>query len=105
MDYGTAIVRTNRASWTVKIDTITPFSTLPSYRVKVFAEKALGKGASWTTVPTTVAADTTLFSAAGGGQGKSVYKLYYLFTAGINDDIPATGLNESMTVNLLLTSP
>ncbi len=104
-DYGTVTVRTNRAQWTVKIDTATGFTTLSPGRVKVFAEKVSGKGGSWTAVPTTVAANTTLFNAGGGGQGKSVYKLYYLFTADINDDIPVGGLNEVMTVNLLLTTP
>ncbi|MGC8967129.1 MAG: hypothetical protein ACP5JV_02170 [Thermus sp.] len=104
-DYGTVTVLTNRAQWTVKIDTIGGTLTLGNSRVKVFAEKASGKGASWTTVPTTIAPNTTLFNAGSGGQGKSVYKLYYLFTMDINDDIPLTGLNESITVNLLLASP
>lgn len=104
-DYGTVTVLSNRASWTVKISTLTPFPTLPAGRVKVFAEKVSGKGASWTTVPTTVAPNTTLFNASGGGQGRSVYKLYYLFTADMNDDIPDGGLNEQMIVNLLITSP
>jgi hypothetical protein len=89
-DYGTVTVLTNRAQWTVKIDSISGPLTLGNGRVKVFAEKVSGKGASWTTTPTpiTAASPLTLFNAGSGGQGRSVYKLYYLFTMDINDDIP-----------------
>jgi hypothetical protein len=106
--YGTVTVRTNRAQWTVKINSISGSLTLGNGRVKVFAEKVSGKGASWTTTPTpiTAASPLTLFNAGSGGQGRSVYKLYYLFTMDINDDIPLAGIvNEQITVNLLLTSP
>jgi hypothetical protein len=107
-DYGTVTVRTNRAQWTVKINSISGSLTLGNGRVKVFAEKVSGKGASWTTTPTpiTAASPLTLFNASSNGQGKSTYKLYYLFTMDINDDIPLSGIkNEQITVNLLLTSP
>jgi hypothetical protein len=106
-DYGTVTVRTNRAQWTVKIDSISGTLTLGNGRVKVFAEKVSGKGASWTTTPTpiTAASPLTLFNAGSGGQGRSVYKLYYLFTMDINDDIPLSGINEQITIYLLLTSP
>jgi hypothetical protein len=106
-DYGTVTVRTNRAQWTVKISSISGTLTLGNGRVKVFAEKVSGKGASWTTVPTpiTAASPLTLFNAGSGGQGRSVYRLYYLFTMDINDDIPLSGINQQITVNLLLTSP
>ncbi|KOX90448.1 hypothetical protein BVI061214_01639 [Thermus aquaticus] len=106
-DYGTVTVRTNRAQWTVKIDSISGTLTLGNGRVKVFAEKVSGKGASWTTTPTpiTAASPLTLFNAGSGGQGRSVYKLYYLFTMDITDDIPLAGINQQITVNLLLTSP
>jgi hypothetical protein len=107
-NYGTVTVLTNRAQWTVKIDSISGSLTLGNGRVKVFAEKVSGKGASWTTTPTpiTAASPLTLFSAGSDGQGKSTYKLYYLFTMDINDDIPLAGIvNEQITVNLLLTSP
>jgi hypothetical protein len=106
-DYGTVTVLTNRAQWTVKIDSITGTLTLGNDRVKVFAEKVSGKGASWTTTPTpiTAASPLTLFNAGSGGQGRSVYRLYYLFTMDINDDIPLSGINQQITVNLLLTSP
>jgi len=106
-DYGTVTVLTNRAQWTVKISSISGTLTLGNGRVKVFAEKVSGKGASWTTTPTpiTAASPLTLFSAGSNGQGKSTYKLYYLFTMDINDDIPLSGINEQITVNLLLTSP
>jgi hypothetical protein len=106
-DYGTVTVLTNRAQWTVKIDSISGSLTLGNGRVKVFAEKVSGKGASWTTTPTpiTAASPLTLFSAGSNGQGRSTYKLYYLFTMDINDDIPLSDINEYITINLLLTSP
>ena len=109
-NYGTVTVLTNRAQWTVKIDSITGTISLPggNGRVKVFAEKVSGNVASWTTTPTpiTAASPLTLFSASSNGQGKSTYKLYYLFTMDINDDIPLSGINnQQITVNLLLTSP
>jgi hypothetical protein len=105
-DYGTVTVLTNRAQWTVKIDYISGSLTLGNGRVKVFAEKVSGKGDSQTTTPTSITGSLTLFSADSGGQGRSVYRLYYLFTMNINDDIPLAGINnEQITVNLLLTSP
>jgi hypothetical protein len=106
-DYGTVTVRTNRAQWTVKISSVSGSLTLGNGRVKVFAEKVSGKGASWTTTPTPITAVSplTLFNAGSGGQGRSVYRLYYLFTMDINDDIPLSGINEQITINLLLTSP
>jgi len=107
-DYGTVTVLTNRAQWTVKISSVSGSLTLGNGRVKVFAEKVSGKGASWTIVPTPITAVSPLilFNAGSGGQGRSVYKLYYLFTMNVNDDIPDTGIdNEQITINLLLTSP
>jgi hypothetical protein len=105
-DYGTVTVRTNRAQWTVKIDSISGSLTLGNGRVKVFAEKVSGKGSSQTSTPTSIAANLALAKATSGGQGKSTYKLYYLFTMDINDDIPLSGINnQSITINLLLTSP
>jgi hypothetical protein len=104
-DYGTVTVLTNRAQWTVKIDSISGSLTLGNSRVKVFAEKVSGKGTSQTASPTSIASSLTLFSASSNGQGKSTYKLYYLFTMDINDDIPLSGINQSITINLLLTSP
>jgi len=105
-DYGTVTVLTNRAQWTVKIDSISGSLTLGNGRVKVFAEKVSGKGSSQTSTPTSIAANLELAKATSGGQGKSTYKLYYLFTMDITDDIPLGGIDhESITVNLLLTSP
>jgi len=106
-DYGTVTVLTNRAQWTVKISSVSGSLTLGNGRVKVFAEKVSGKGASWTTTPTpiTAASPLTLFSAGSNGQGRSVYRLYYLFTMDINDDIPLSGISEYITIYLLLTSP
>jgi hypothetical protein len=106
-DYGTVTVLTNRAQWTVKIDSISGSLTLGNGRVKVFAEKVSGKGASWTTTPTPItdASPLILFNAGSGGQGRSVYKLYYLFTMDIDDDIPLSGINDQITIYLLLTSP
>jgi len=103
--HGTVTVLTNHARWTVKIYSISGTLTLGNDRVKVFAEYVSGKGASWTTTPTPITAPLTLFNAGGGGQGKSEYKLYYLFTMNINDDIPPSGINEYITIYLLLTSP
>jgi len=104
-DHGTVTVRTNRAQWTVRINSISGTLTLGNGRVKVFAEKVSGKGDSWTTTPTPITAPLTLFNAGSGGQGRSVYRLYYLFEMNVNDDIPLAGINEQITVNLLLTSP
>jgi hypothetical protein len=110
-DYGTVTVFTNRAQWTVKIDSTSgslSFSgslSSDNSRVKVFAEKVSGKGASWTPTPLAIMAPRTLFNAGSGGQGRSVYKLYYLLTMNINDDIPLSGVSQQITVNLLLTSP
>jgi hypothetical protein len=106
--YGTLEIITNQSAWTVKIQSIgTPALTLGNDRVKVFAERVSGKGASWTTTPTsiTAASPLTLFNAGSGGQGKSVYKLYYLFEMNVNDDIPTAGLNESIQITLVLTAP
>lgn len=103
-DYGTMIIRTNRAQWTVA-PSVSGTLSLGNNRVKVFAEKVSGKGGSWTTVPTPITSVSTLISAGSGGQGKSVYKLYYLFTMDINDDIPLSGINEQITITYTLTSP
>ncbi|WP_117236796.1 hypothetical protein [Thermus sediminis] len=104
-DYGTLTIRSNRAQWTVKIDSITGNLTLGNSRVLVFAEKVSGKGGSWTGVPTALSSGITLINANSGGQGRSVYRLYYLFTMDISDDIPLSDINERITINLLLTSP
>ncbi len=98
-DYGTVTVRTNRAQWTVKISSITGTLTLGNGRVKVFAEKVSGKGTSSTSTPTsiTAASPLTLFGASSNGQGRSVYKLYYLFTMDINDDIPLAGIDNEQS--------
>jgi hypothetical protein len=105
-NYGTVTVLTNHAQWTVKIESIDDGPlTFGDDRVKVFAEWVSGKGASWTRGPTSITAPLTLFNADSGGQGRSVYKLYYLFTMDIDDGIPPSGINEFITINLLLTSP
>lgn len=104
-DYGTMIIRSNRAQWTVTLTNIQGSITLGNNRVKVFAEKVSGKGGSWTTTPTPITSVSTLISAGSGGQGKSVYKLYYLFTMDINDDIPINGLSDQITITYTLASP
>ncbi|WP_038057159.1 hypothetical protein [Thermus amyloliquefaciens] len=108
-DWATATVRSNRAQWTVAITSIggTLAAPLNNGRVKVFAEKVSGKGASWTSVPTPVNASSplTLFNAGSGGQGKSTYKLYYLLEMDINDDISMAGYSGQITLNYTLTSP
>ncbi|WP_114311832.1 hypothetical protein [Thermus caldifontis] len=104
-DYGTLTIRTNRAQWTVA-PSVSGTLTLGNNRVKVFAEKVSGKGSSGTTVPTSITSVSTLISAGSGGQGKSVYRLYYLFTMDINDDIPLSGINnEQITITYTLSSP
>jgi hypothetical protein len=105
-EYGTLEIVTNQSAWTVKIESIgTPALTLGNDRVKVFAEKVSGKGSSQTSTPTSIAANLVLAKATSGGQGKSTYKLYYLFEMNVNDDIPTTGLNESIQITLALTAP
>jgi hypothetical protein len=105
-EYGTLEIITNQSAWTVKIQSIgTPALTLGNDRVKVFAEKVSGKGSSQTSTPTSIAANLGLAKATSGGQGKSTYKLYYLFEMNVNDDIPTTGLNESIQITLVLTAP
>jgi len=109
-DYGTVTVLTNRAQWTVKISSISGSLTLGNGRVKVFVEKVSGKGdrnpSITDPISITTASPLTLFGADSNGQGRSVYKLYYLFTMDITDDIPLSGINnQQITVNLLLTSP
>ncbi|WP_234553239.1 hypothetical protein [Thermus caliditerrae] len=106
-DYATATVRTNRAQWTVSISSIggSLAGPLSNSRVSVFAEKDSGKGTSQTSALTTLSAPLTLFKADAGGQGRSVYKIYYLLQMDINDDIPLTGYNSQITINYTLTSP
>ena len=105
-EYGTLEIVTNQSAWTVEIQSIgTPALTLGNDRVKVFAEKVSGKGSSQTSTPTPIAANLALAKATSGGQGKSTYKLYYLFEMNVNDDIPTTGLNESIQITLALTAP
>jgi hypothetical protein len=105
-EYGTLEIVTNQSAWTVKIQSIeTSALTLGNDRVKVFAEKASGKGSSQTSAPTSIATNLALAKATSGGQGKSTYKLYYLFEMNVNDDIPTSGLNESITITLVLTAP
>jgi hypothetical protein len=105
-EYGTLEIVTNQSAWTVKIESIgTPALTLGNDRVKVFAEKVSGKGSSQTSAPTSIAANLALAKATSSGQGKSTYKLYYLFEMNVNDDIPTAGLNESIQITLVLTAP
>ncbi|WP_243028112.1 hypothetical protein [Thermus albus] len=103
-DYGTMTILSNQAVWTVT-PSVSGSLSLGNNRVKVFAEKVSGKGGSQTTVPTPITAVSTLIGAGSGGSGKSVYKLYYLFTMDINDEIPTSGLNEYITITYTLTSP
>jgi len=104
-DYGTLTVRSNRASWEVNLSVSGTLGTpLDNSRVKVYAEKVSGKGGSWTSSPTPVTAVTTLISSYGGGQGKSVYKVYYLVTLDPADDIQSDYYGQ-ITVSYTLTSP
>ncbi len=101
-------VRTNRAQWTVKISSVSGSLALDNGQVKVFAERVSGKGTSptFTSASIAPASPLTLFNAGSDGQGRSVHKLYHLFTMDIDDDIPDAGIvSEQFTVNLPLTSP
>ena len=105
-EYGTLEIVTNQAAWTVMIQSIgTPPLTLGNSRVKVFAAYGSGNGTSQTNAPTSIAANLALAKATSDGRGKSVYRLYYFFEMNVNDDIPATGLNESIAITLVLTAP
>jgi hypothetical protein len=104
-DYGTVTIRTNQPRWVVKIASISGSLTLGNNRVKVFVEKVSGEGNSMTNNPIPIGANEELAKASLNGRGTSIYKLYFLFTMDINDNIPNTGINnEQITVNLLLTS-
>jgi hypothetical protein len=104
-DYGTVTIRSNLARWLLKIQSISGSLTLGNDRVKVFAQKVSGRGDSQTNTPTPIGAGLELAKASSNGRGTSTYKLYFLFTMDINDNIPDTGINnQQITVDLLLTS-
>ena len=109
-DYGTLRINTNQAQWVVKIDTITGNLATPlsNNRLKVHAVKDTGKGDSLTGSPgdKNLAAGTNIIEATSNGQGRSVYKLYYLLEMNINDAFPSDSVYSS-TINivLLLTTP
>ena len=109
-DYGTLRINTNQAQWVVKIDTITGnlVTPLSNNRLKVRAVKDTGKGSSLTGGPgdTDLAAGTDIIEATSNGQGRSVYKLYYLLEMNINDAFPNdSDYSSTITVKLLLTTP
>jgi hypothetical protein len=109
-DYGTLRINTNQAQWVVKIDTITGGLATPlsNNRLKVHAVQDTGKGSSLTGGPgdKDLAADTAIIQATSNGQGRSVYKLYYLLEMNINDAFPNdSDYSSTITVNLLLTTP
>jgi hypothetical protein len=114
-DYGTLQINTNQAQWVVKIDTITGSLATPlsNNRLKVHAVKDTGGGSSLTSIPgltgtpggTDLAAGTDIIQATSNGQGRSVYKLYYLLEMNINDAFPSgSNYSSTITVNLLLTT-
>jgi hypothetical protein len=104
-DYGTVTIRSNQPRWVLKIASISGSLTLGNIRVKVFVEKVSGEGNSMTNNPIPIGANEELAKASLNGRGTSIYRLYFLFTMDINDNIPNTGINnEQITVNLLLTS-
>jgi hypothetical protein len=109
-DYGTLRINTNQAQWVVKIDTITGSLATPlsNNRLKVHAVKDTGGGSSLTVGPGSkdLAADTAIIEATSNGQGRSVYKLYYLLEMNINDAFPSgSDYSSTITVELLLTTP
>jgi hypothetical protein len=109
-DYGTLRINTNQAQWVVKINTITGNLATPlsNNRLKVHAVKDAGKGSSLTGGPgdTDLAAGTDIIQETSNGQGRSVYKLYYLLEMSINDAFPSgSDYSSTITVELLLTTP
>jgi hypothetical protein len=109
-DYGTLRINTNQAQWVVKIDTIASNLATPlsNNRLKVHAVKDTGKGSSLTGGPGSMAlaANTAIVEATSNGQGRSVYKLYYLLEMNINDAFPSgSDYSSTITVELLLTTP
>jgi hypothetical protein len=109
-DYGTLRINTNQAQWVVKIDTITGGLATPlsNNRLKVHAVWDAGQGSSLTGGPgdKDLAADTAIIQATSDGQGRSVYKLYYLLEMNINDAFPSdSDYSSTITVTLLLTTP
>jgi hypothetical protein len=109
-DYGTLRINTNQAQWVVKINTITGNLATPlsNNRLKVHAVQDAGKGSSLTGGPgdTDLAAGTDIIQATSNGQGRSVYKLYYLLEMNINDAFPSgSDYSSTITVELLLTTP
>jgi hypothetical protein len=109
-DYGTLRINTNQAQWVVKIDTITGNLATPlsNNRLKVHAVKDTGNGSSLTGGPGSMAlaANTAIVEATSNGQGRSVYKLYYLLEMNINDAFPnGPDYSSTITVKLLLTTP
>jgi hypothetical protein len=108
-DYGTLRINTNQAQWVVKIEEITGNLDTPlaNNRLKVHAVKDTGKGSSLTGSPgdKNLADGTNIIQATGDGQGRSVYKLYYLLEMNINDAFPNTNYSSTITVKLLLTTP
>ena len=108
-DYGTLRINTNQGQWVVKIDEITGnlVTPLSNNRLKVHAVRDAGNGSSLTGGPggTNLAAGIDIIGATGSGQGRSVYKLYYLLEMNINDEFPNTNYSRTITVKLLLTTP
>jgi hypothetical protein len=116
-DYGTLRINTNQAQWVVKIHSITGNLEAPlsNNRLKVHAVQVVGsKGSSLTSMPgltgtpggTNLAAGTNIIQATSDGQGRSVYKLYYLLEMDINDAFPSDSVYSStINVVLLLTTP
>jgi hypothetical protein len=112
-DYGTLRINTNQAQWVVKINTITGGLATPlsNTRLKVHAVKDSGGGSSLTGEPdstdsTNLVAGITIIEATSSGQGRSVYKLYYLLEMNINDAFPSdSDYSSTITVELLLTTP
>jgi hypothetical protein len=115
-DYGTLRINTNQAQWVAKIHSITGNLEAPlsNNRLKVHAVQVAGKGSSLTSMPgltgtpggTNLAVGTNIIQATSNGQGRSVYKLYYLLEMDINDAFPSDSVYSStINVVLLLTTP
>lgn len=104
--YATLAVRSNRAQWTVSLSLSgTLGAPLNNGRLRVFAEKDSGKGNATTSAPTPVPSVTSLITAASNGQGRSVYRVYYLLELDPGDAVGSTGYSGTVTAIYTLTSP
>ncbi len=103
--FATAAILSNRAQWTLSVALSGNLAApLDNARLKVKAVKLSGKGTAQTTDYTSMSSTVTLAQATSGGQGKSVYAIYYALTMDINDDF-TQGYSAIVTAQYTLASP